>query len=314
MHNSKEMDYQQRIISHLVKNNHNNYLLGPVKDTSSFINGDSTIRHSTKKINYQQDLIFHQDPNNQNTRQNHVLIEPMKDAFSLDTEDDAKCPAFLRYVFGNVGSWKWHDAHTQGFQSLHELHIRFQPFQIGIKYRGYTITHVLPGSQADIAGVREKWTILAINGKKISDISHVIKSSIDETNQHDQMTNILFTKKTIKNVKTITFKSQWIGISYIGNCITKVEQFSQAYHAGVTKDWIIIKINNQLMPVDTHTIHSAIEQASLRGNIIQITFQIPDKPINLNCSKYSPQNDPDILIPSMINKVKSRVMKKYVVK
>lgn len=261
------------------------------------------------------------DRNNHNIRQNH---------------DNEKCPSFVRLVFGNTGSWKYQDAQQRGFQSIHELQIRFQPFKLGVQYKGNTVTDVFPGTQAYIAGVRKQWTISTVNGKKMLNKSYMVKSSIDETNLRNEKTNILFIKKKIGNIRTITFKSNLIGIYYTGNRITKVDQLSQAHHAGVSKDWIIMYVNNQLMPNNSTTVQNAIGHASLKGNIVQITFQIPDKPINSKYSENKPikksirqireertgtnsrthaaGHDPHVVLPSMIDKIKSRVTNKYVIK
>lgn len=253
---------------------------------------------------------------------------------SVDTD---KQPAFLRWIFGTPSKWKTYDAQMPGFQDVDEVRIKFQPLAIGITYKGNTITSVRPFSQASVTGVKVSWKILTVNGQKMDNDSTNIQAAIGGTSSRDKMTEILFSS-IMSNIKKVSFfTAQPIGINYKGNRITEVLSSSQAYVAGVLKDWIIIDVNNKTMLNNSTKIQESIYHASQQGNVVQMSFRIPEEneiSIDNKRSKpdisermcirekrtgsyprlYSSQHDQSDSFLKTMTKVKSRISKKYVIK
>lgn len=80
--------------------------------------------------------------------------------------------------------------------------ITIQPGGMGIKFKGSSITTVVPNSQAENKGVCVGWTILKINGKKQLDDGDTINQALRTAGETGKPMTITFQEQVKEKIKT----------------------------------------------------------------------------------------------------------------
>lgn len=147
--------------------------------------------------------------------------------------------------------------------------VSFPLGRLGLAFGGRTVKKIQPNSPADIAGIREGWNIIEVNGVPQPDDKGLIKQAIEKLKASLQTIEILFSDGELKKLE---FKRNKIGLVLDGNTVKEILPDSIGSNSDVRVGWKVLEVNGEKQNNSASSIGLAINKTFRSGSKTHILF------------------------------------------